>query len=84
MEEASSRSSRIFRFHISRWEGVSLLERDSRRSSCLFMVSSVCIVLLVAQWGSIIYFCISKNRKWHPIGKTLIEHTRTLTIHPVK
>lgn len=32
---ASSRSSSIFRFHISRWDGVSLCVRFSRRSNCL-------------------------------------------------
>jgi hypothetical protein len=43
---ASSRSSRILRFHISRWEGVSLLVRDSRRSSCLVFFFEVMRVVV--------------------------------------
>ena len=84
---ASSRSSRILRFHISRWEGVSLLVRDSSRSSCLYLYCCLFHLLEIMHntWkdGMI---CINENvncrfqnahvkkRRRHALRRTLITH----------
>ena len=68
---ASSRSSSIFLFHISRWDGVSLWVRFSRRSNCLLCRKGA-MNLLEYTWKSTVLRCHLQVKM----------QERTLIIHP--